>query len=108
MQMTQLAPTNQIEMLASMQADGSRVAIFLVNGIRLVGQIDGFDQHIVVLRSNTGTQTIYKHAISTMSAVDPPWRHVGPMSTIMMGAAIGPRDWGYENAPSNRRNPARK
>jgi host factor-I protein len=48
------------------QADGSQVAIFLVNGIRLVGQIESFDQYIVVLRSSAGTQTIYKHAISTV------------------------------------------
>jgi host factor-I protein len=66
MQMTQLPPKNQTEMLASVRADGSQVAIFLVNGIRLVGQIEAFDQYIVVLRSSAGTQTIYKHAISTV------------------------------------------
>jgi host factor-I protein len=66
MQMSELPPKNQTEMLASVQADGSQVAIFLVNGIRLVGQIEAFDQYIVVLRSSAGTQTIYKHAISTV------------------------------------------
>jgi host factor-I protein len=64
--MSQLPPSNQSEMLASMQADGSKVSIFLVNGIRLVGQIDAFDQYIIVLRSSSGAQTIYKHAVSTV------------------------------------------
>lgn len=66
MQMSHLPPKNQTEMLSSVQADGSQVAIFLVNGIRLVGHIESFDQYIVVLRSSAGTQTIYKHAISTV------------------------------------------
>lgn len=41
------------------------VAIYLVNGIKLQGQIDSFDQFVVVLRSAV-TQMIYKHAISTI------------------------------------------
>ena len=66
MQMSQLPPKNQTEMLASVQTDGSQVAIFLVNGIRLVGKIEAFDQYLVVLRSSAGKQAIYKHAISTV------------------------------------------
>jgi len=66
MQMSELPPKNQTEMLDLVRADGSQVAIFLVNGIRLVGQVEAFDQYIVVLRSSKGTQTIYKHAISTV------------------------------------------
>lgn len=45
---------------------GTRVSIFLVNGIRLVGTIYSFDRHIVVLASAAGVQLIYKHAISTV------------------------------------------
>ena len=41
------------------------VSIFLVNGIKLQGQIEAFDQYVVLLRS-TVTQLIYKHAISTI------------------------------------------
>lgn len=41
------------------------VAIFLVNGIKLQGQIEAFDQFVVLLRSATA-QVIYKHAISTI------------------------------------------
>lgn len=41
------------------------VSIFLVNGIKLQGQIDSFDQFVVMLK-NTVTQMVYKHAISTI------------------------------------------
>ncbi len=41
------------------------VSIYLVNGIKLQGQIDSFDQFVVVLR-NAVNQMIYKHAISTV------------------------------------------
>lgn len=41
------------------------VAIYLVNGIKLQGQIESFDQFVVLLR-NTVSQMIYKHAISTV------------------------------------------
>ncbi len=41
------------------------VSIYLVNGIKLQGQIDSFDQFVVLLR-NTVTQMVYKHAISTV------------------------------------------
>ncbi|WP_302944270.1 RNA chaperone Hfq [Turicimonas muris] len=41
------------------------VSIYLVNGIKLQGQVESFDQYVVLLR-NTVTQMIYKHAISTI------------------------------------------
>ena len=41
------------------------VSISLVNGIKLQGQIESFDQYVVLLR-NTVTQMVYKHAISTI------------------------------------------
>ena len=41
------------------------VSIYLVNGIKLQGQIDSFDQFVVLLR-NTVSQMVYKHAISTV------------------------------------------
>ena len=41
------------------------VSVFLVNGIKLQGQVDSFDQFVIVLR-NTVNQMIYKHAISTI------------------------------------------
>ncbi len=41
------------------------VSIYLVNGIKLQGTIDSFDQFVVLLR-NTVNQMVYKHAISTV------------------------------------------
>ncbi len=41
------------------------VSIFLVNGIKLQGQVESFDQYVILLR-NTVNQMVYKHAISTV------------------------------------------
>lgn len=41
------------------------VSIYLVNGIKLQGQIDSFDQFVVLLKNNV-SQMVYKHAISTI------------------------------------------
>ncbi|MBI2779397.1 MAG: RNA chaperone Hfq [Gammaproteobacteria bacterium] len=41
------------------------VSIYLVNGIKLQGQIESFDQFAVLLK-NTVSQMVYKHAISTV------------------------------------------
>jgi host factor-I protein len=44
------------------------VSIYLVNGIKLQGHIDSFDQFVVLLK-NTVSQMVYKHAISTIVPV---------------------------------------
>ena len=41
------------------------VSIYLVNGIKLQGQIESFDSFVVLLK-NTVSQMVYKHAISTI------------------------------------------
>ena len=41
------------------------VSIYLVNGIKLQGQVESFDQFVIVLK-NTVSQMVYKHAISTV------------------------------------------
>ncbi len=41
------------------------VSIFLVNGIKLQGQIESFDQFVILLK-NQVSQMVYKHAISTV------------------------------------------
>jgi host factor-I protein len=41
------------------------VSIYLVNGIKLQGYVESFDQYVILLR-NTVTQMVYKHAISTV------------------------------------------
>ena len=46
------------------------VAIYLVSGIKLQGQIESFDQFVIVLK-NTVNQMVYKHAISTVVPARP-------------------------------------
>ncbi len=48
-----------------LRKDRVPVSIFLVNGIKLQGTVDSFDQFVVLLK-NVNTQVIYKHAISTI------------------------------------------
>jgi host factor-I protein len=55
------------------------VSIYLVNGIKLQGQIDSFDQFVVLLK-NSVSQMVYKHAIST----------VVPARNVRLPSADGP------------------
>ncbi len=41
------------------------VSIYLVNGIKLQGHIESFDQFVILLKNNI-SQMVYKHAISTI------------------------------------------
>ena len=57
------------------------VSIYLVNGIKLQGTVESFDQFVVLLR-NTVSQMVYKHAISTVVParnvrIGPPGTHAG-------------------------------
>ena len=51
--------------LSKLSEDKISVSIYLLNGIKLQGTIDSFDQYVVVLSGST-PQLIYKHAISTI------------------------------------------
>ncbi|GFO71992.1 host factor-I protein [Bathymodiolus japonicus methanotrophic gill symbiont] len=51
--------------LNTLRKEHTPVYIFLVNGIKLQGRIDSFDQYVVMLK-NTMVQMVYKHAISTI------------------------------------------
>ncbi len=55
----------QDSFLNALRKEHVQVAIYLVNGIKLQGQIESFDQYVVLLK-NTITQMVYKHAISTI------------------------------------------
>ncbi len=57
--------TLQDPFLNALRKDRIPVSIFLVNGIKLQGQIESFDQYVVLLK-NTVSQMVYKHAISTV------------------------------------------
>jgi host factor-I protein len=55
----------QSQFLQDLYDSKTPVSVFLVNGIRLQGEIAFFDNYIVAVRS-TVTQLVYKHAISTV------------------------------------------
>ena len=57
--------TLQDPFLNTLRKEHVQVSIYLVNGIKLQGQIESFDQYVVLLK-NTVTQMVYKHAISTV------------------------------------------
>jgi host factor-I protein len=48
-----------------LRKDRIPVSIYLVNGIKLQGQIESFDKYVILLK-NTVNQMVYKHAISTV------------------------------------------
>ncbi|PKM11016.1 MAG: RNA chaperone Hfq [Gammaproteobacteria bacterium HGW-Gammaproteobacteria-3] len=55
----------QDNFLNALRKEHTPVSIFLVNGIKLQGRVDSFDQYVVMLK-NTISQMVYKHAISTI------------------------------------------
>jgi len=55
----------QDKFLNKLRKDKVQVSIFLVNGIKLDGVIDSFDSYTILLK-NKVTQSVYKHAISTI------------------------------------------
>ena len=63
--MTQKGQLLQDPFLNILRKDRIPGSIYLVTGIKLQGQIESFDQYVVLLR-NTVTQMVYKHAISTV------------------------------------------
>ncbi len=58
--------------LNELRKQNTKVSIYLVNGIKLQGQIESFDRFVIQLRAGV-TQIVYKHAISTI-VPDPSFR----------------------------------
>ena len=67
--------------LNSLRKEHIPVSIYLVNGIKLQGQIESFDKYVILMR-NTVTQMVYKHAIST----------VVPTRSVSMNGELENRD----------------
>ncbi|EIL89150.1 MULTISPECIES: RNA chaperone Hfq [Rhodanobacter] len=66
------------------------VAIYLVNGIKLQGTVESFDQFVVLLR-NQVSQMVYKHAIST----------VVPSRNVRVGNGHDGHESGGEGSPES-------
>lgn len=69
--------------LDTLKSEQVPVAIYLVNGIKLQGSVEAYDDKVILLKSNT-SQMIFKHAVST----------IVPMRKIVMqgGHDTGPLD----------------
>ncbi len=109
--------TLQDPFLNALRKDRIPVSIFLVNGIKLQGQIESFDQYVVLLK-NTVSQMVYKHAISTVVPIRNP-RTDGSTAPVsgyqggMGGGAVGgyqgggyERQGGYQGGGFSNNRPA--
>jgi host factor-I protein len=63
-------PSVQDDFLQTLVRDKTTVNVFLVNGIRLSGRLAASDQFVVLLESGSGSQLVFKHAISTVLPVN--------------------------------------
>lgn len=66
------------------------ISIYLVNGIKLQGHIESFDQFVVLLK-NTVSQMVYKHAIST----------IVPTRNVKLTHAVGAEEEFVAHEPGN-------
>ncbi|GAB5096863.1 RNA chaperone Hfq [Caballeronia sp. LP006] len=64
--MSQVEHEIQSAFLDALIAERKTVWVFLVNGIKLTGVIESFDQYVIAVQSPVGSQAIYKNAISTV------------------------------------------
>ncbi|MDE2091960.1 MAG: RNA chaperone Hfq [Gammaproteobacteria bacterium] len=74
--------------LNTLRRDKIPVSIYLVNGIKLQGQVESFDQFVILLK-NSVNQMVYKHAIST----------VVPSRNVSMAPDEGGDEAGSDSAP---------
>lgn len=80
--------------LNALRKDRIPVSIFLVNGIKLQGQIESFDQYVVLLK-NTVSQMVYKHAISTVVPTRNPRTDGVPSGGVAPYAGSAPQGGGF-------------
>jgi RNA chaperone Hfq len=82
--MTAKGQSLQDPFLNALRKEKVPVSIYLVNGIKLQGQVESFDQFVVLLK-NSVSQMVYKHAISTVVPLRKvSWAH-GEMDNSGMG-----------------------
>lgn len=86
--------------LNALRKDRIPVSIFLVNGIKLQGQIESFDQYVVLLK-NTVSQMVYKHAISTVVPTrNPRTDGATPSTTYPTSPSVGVMSSSSYQAPA--------
>ena len=68
---TQFMNENETNFIQKLIDKNSQVTIFLINGVKLTGEITVMDQNTVNLRREKHTQLVYKNAISTIMPLEP-------------------------------------
>lgn len=58
----------QMDFLRALVDEKMPVSVFLINGVKLHGIIDAFNDQVIMLK-NSVSQMVYKHAISTIVPV---------------------------------------
>jgi len=86
-------PSLQDPFLNALRKEKIPVSIYLVNGIKLQGVVEAFDQFVVLLK-NSVSQMVYKHAISTVV----PSRQVKTFATDSEGGDV---DYSSESIDEN-------
>jgi host factor-I protein len=61
----------QDKFLNNIRKNKAPVTLFLVNGVKLQGIVTWFDNFSVLLRRDSHSQLVYKHAISTVMPLNP-------------------------------------
>ncbi len=69
--MTEKNQNLQDKFLNKIRKEKMSVTVFLVNGVKLQGMITWFDNFSMLLRRDSHSQLIYKHAISTIMPASP-------------------------------------
>ena len=63
------SPSAQDRFLTQLIEERKRVAIFLISGVKLEGEIESYDQFVILIKGAT-TDQVYKHAVSTIQPLD--------------------------------------
>jgi len=91
-------PSLQDPFLNALRKERIPVALYLMNGIKLQGNVDSFDQFVIILRNNSVNQMVYKHAISTIVPARNVKLHPDGTATSEMGSGdIASKDRGAES-----------
>ena len=62
---------NEAKFIKTLIDNNSQVTIFLINGVKLSGEITSVDENTLNLKREKHTQLVYKNAISTIMPIDP-------------------------------------
>ncbi len=61
----------QDKFLNQLRKEKAPVTLFLVNGVKLQGIVTWFDNFSLLLKRDSHSQLVYKHAISTVMPINP-------------------------------------